>query len=193
MTSHTSPDAGFVVTVEQDHASDDLFIRLPPWLLESQDWRVGDTLSHEVLDGAWFIVNESLALRKAMSVAKQAPEAESLPLFIVETVMSHRIRYAIRARSAEHANDVVTMHEAEEFDQNPLDEAIFSTREVSLAEYLTAAELPTDPLRKVALIHAIDYSDTPAASAELDASSALEVPLPPFAAAVAPDTSLEGN
>ena len=164
--------SGFLAIIEQDSdVHDGLFVQLPPSLCETQDWRPGDVLSHEVLDGAWIIVNESVAMRKSMAAASTpTPMSEEMPLFIVETVMSHRIRYAIRARSAEHANDVVTMREAEEFDQNPLDEAIFSTREVSLAEYLTAAELPTDPLRKVALIHTIDYGDAPAPPAEQAAS-----------------------
>ena len=96
--------------------------------------------------------------RQAQAEQVAQAEREALPLFIVETVTSHRIRYAIRAKNAEHAMDVVTMEEAVEFDQNHLGEQIFSTREVTDAEYLKAADLPTDPALKRELIHVVDYA-----------------------------------
>jgi len=59
-----------------------------------------------------------------------------LPKYLVETVDFFRMRYVIECESAEHAKDVVTMREAEEFSQLHLNETITSTRVIDDAEYL---------------------------------------------------------
>ena len=59
-----------------------------------------------------------------------------MPKYLVETVDFFRMRYVIECESAEHAKDVVTMREAEEFSQLHLDETITSTRVIDDAEYL---------------------------------------------------------
>ena len=59
-----------------------------------------------------------------------------MPKYLVETVDFFRMRYVIECESAEHAKDVVTMREAEEFSQLHLNETITSTRVIDDAEYL---------------------------------------------------------
>lgn len=146
------------LNVEKNPDSDDLLLVFPPEWLEQQGWRAGDTIQ-------WAVNGSGQAtMTNIDSKARQAPPVadESLPLFIVETVLSHRIRYAIRARSAEHAKDTVTCREQEglnEFDQNYLDELIFSTRQVSLDEFLASFDVPSDTHLKLRLIHEIAYAD----------------------------------
>ena len=59
-----------------------------------------------------------------------------MPKYLVETIDFFRMRYVIECESAEHAKDVVTMREAEEFSQLHLNETITSTRVIDDAEYL---------------------------------------------------------
>jgi predicted RNA methylase len=56
--------------------------------------------------------------------------------YLVETVDFFRMRYVIECESAEHAKDVVTLNEVEEFSQLHLDETIISARIIDDAEYL---------------------------------------------------------
>ena len=156
--------SSFSLTVQQDPDTGDLFVRLPPELLATMDWREGDRLEYVVREGECLeLINHCKAERDRL-VQNEQPEQPDMPLFIVETVLSHRMRYAVRARSAEHAMDIITMEEANEFDQNFLGEQIFSTRQVSIDEFLNSAELPTDPKAKLAYIHTVDYSqDAPPA------------------------------
>lgn len=56
-------------------------------------------------------------------------------LFIVETVSTFRIKYAIQAESLEHAYDTVVMGEAGEFSQMHLGEQVVTGREITYSEY----------------------------------------------------------
>lgn len=67
--------------------------------------------------------------------------------YLVETISVFRIRYVVECESAEHAKDVVTMNEAEEFSQLHIDEMITSTREIDDAEYLRLFDEDNDYLR----------------------------------------------
>lgn len=90
---------------------------------------------------------------------------EELPIFIVEAISMFRMRYAVRARSAEHAMDTVVCEQAEEMSQEHLDEVISSTRQVTEAEYLQMFDADNDYLRsweteaKLRYIHTVDYKE----------------------------------
>ena len=77
-----------------------------------------------------------------------------------------RMRYVIECESAEHAKDVVTMKEAEEFSQLYLDETITSTRVIDDAEYLRLFDEDNGYLKdwseeqKFKYVHEVVY-DTP--------------------------------
>ena len=57
-----------------------------------------------------------------------------MPKYLVETISMFRIRYVIDCESAEHAKDVVSFNEADEFGQKHIDENIIGCREVTDAE-----------------------------------------------------------
>lgn len=99
----------------------------------------------------------------ALDFEGPAPDdAEPLKLYIVETVISHRVRYAIRARSASDAMDEVVWEEGRlnEFDQNCLGEQIFSTREVSEDEFVDSFDLPVEREEKLRFVVDIDYRES---------------------------------
>ena len=93
----------------------------------------------------------------------QTEEKSDTAIYIVETVSMFRIRYAVRARSAEHAADTVVMQEGNELSQHHLDEVHNHVREVSEAEYLKLFDADNDYLsswdnaKKLGMIHNIDY------------------------------------
>lgn len=98
--------------------------------------------------------------------AKSADTVETTeqhPIFIVEAVSMFRMRYAVRCKSAEHANDTVVMNEAEEMSQLHLDEVITSTRRVSPEEYLAMFRADNDYLSSwddekiLNHLHTVDY------------------------------------
>lgn len=89
-----------------------------------------------------------------------------MPKYLVETVDFFRMRYVIECESAEHAKDVVTMREAEEFSQLHLNETITSTRVIDDAEYLRLFDEDNAYLKdwseeqKFQYVHEVNY-DTP--------------------------------
>jgi hypothetical protein len=89
-----------------------------------------------------------------------------MPKYLVETIDFFRMRYVVECDSAEHAKDVVTMKEVEEFSQLYLDETITSTRVIDDAEYLRIFDEDNDYLKewseeqKFKYVHKADY-DTP--------------------------------
>jgi len=89
-----------------------------------------------------------------------------MPKYLVETIDMFRMRYVIECESAEHAKDVVTMKEAEEFSQLHLDETITSTRVIDDAEYLRLFDEDNEFLhvwndeQKFNMIHKVDYNGT---------------------------------
>ena len=88
-------------------------------------------------------------------------------IFIVETISTFKIRYAIRGKSLKHAMDTVSCEEANELDQEFLGETIFGGRKVSKKEFLKN-EFSIDYMKanpnvwtdemKLDMIHNIDYS-----------------------------------
>ena len=89
-----------------------------------------------------------------------------MPKYLVETIDFFRMRYVVECDSPEHAKDVVTMKEVEEFSQLYLDETITSTRVIDDAEYLRIFDEDNDYLKewseeqKFKYVHKVDY-DTP--------------------------------
>jgi hypothetical protein len=59
-----------------------------------------------------------------------------MPLFVVETISQFRTRYVIECQEAEHAEDTVTMNEADEFSQMHLGETILTTREITYQDFI---------------------------------------------------------
>ena len=86
-----------------------------------------------------------------------------MPKYLVEAVSMFRIRYVIEAENAEHAKDVVTMNEADEFGQLHIDENIIGCREVTDTEIpdLFFEDHPYlkswGPEKAMEYVHKVDY------------------------------------
>ena len=97
-----------------------------------------------------------------------------MPKYLVETIDFFRMRYVVECESAEHAKDVVTMKEAEEFSQLYLDETITSTRVIDDAEYLRLFDEDNDYLKewseeqKFKYVHEVVYDTSNPSMKELD-------------------------
>jgi hypothetical protein len=86
-----------------------------------------------------------------------------MKLFLVDAVSTFRNSYAVRAESAEHAADSVTMNEVEEFGQQWLGEQISRVMEISEEDYLKLFDADSEYLvswtdeKKKESIHTIEY------------------------------------
>lgn len=137
----------FQTIAEGVPGSDEVFVKLPPEFLAFHDWREGDVLEYGEpgSDGGFAIVNKSLAERKAQ-IEKEGK------VFVVEMLVSHRVRMAVKATSQEQAIAVAKAREGEEFDQNHLGTEVFSVRAVSREEYLSSFDLPASDSMKMAMV-----------------------------------------
>lgn len=142
----------FTLTVQKDEKSDDHFLQLPNELMRELDWREGDALSWSVNgegnSSSVILTNTSLAARKAAT----PPE---LKIYEVQVLVSHRVRYAVKATSAEDAAAAVLKDdcEASEFDQNCLGIQVVCNREVSMEQYLADPGHVGTNESKMSLIH----------------------------------------
>jgi hypothetical protein len=77
-----------------------------------------------------------------------------MALFIVETISSHRMRYAVEAHTLEDALDEVTVknelydEDWREMSQHHIGESISSSREVTSEEYLKVFDEDNEYLRE---------------------------------------------
>jgi hypothetical protein len=137
----------FQTIAEAVPGSDEVFVKLPDEFLTFHDWREGDALEYgePAADGSMSIVNKTLAGRKA------AVEKEGT-IYVVEMLVSHRVRMAVKATSLEQAIAVAKAREGEDFDQNHLGTEVFSARPVSRQEYLDSFDCPPDESMKMSMV-----------------------------------------
>ena len=101
-------------------------------------------------------------MKKPSKTSKgKAESATTHVIHVVETVISHRIRYAIRAKNAEDAKQAVLARRVEEFDQNYLGEQVFCTSKMSDAEFIESFEYPITDERKLRLVHVVAEVEEP--------------------------------
>lgn len=78
----------------------------------------------------------------------QAPVAEhpvlEHPTYLVEALVTYRMRYVVSCKSAEHAMDTVVMEQAKEFSQECLGEQIISAREIMHDEIIKLCDEDND-------------------------------------------------
>ena len=139
-----------ILPVEQDPETGEYILNFNEEILRETGWREGDTLVWKDLgNGEW-------------SITKKETEEN---LYLVETVSIFRHRYAVRARSLEHAYDSVTMGEVNELSQQHIDENIVSGRKIAQEEYLAIFDQDNDYLQswteeqKLQPIHTVNYQD----------------------------------
>lgn len=140
----------YTLPVEQDPETGEYILNFTDEILKETGWREGDTLEWKDLgNGEW-------------SITKKETEEN---LYLVETVSIFRHRYAVRARSLEHAYDSVTMGEVNELSQQHIDENIVSGRKITQEEYLAIFDQDNDYLQswteeqKLQPIHTVNYQD----------------------------------
>lgn len=148
----------FTLTVQKKKGSDELFVQFPEALMRELDWREGDALSWSTCGegdtASVSLTNTSLEKRKASTMAE-------IKLYEVQVLVTHRVRYAVRATSAEEAAASVVKDdsEAEEFDQNCLGMQVVCNREMSMEQYLIdPGHVGADEL-KLRLIHNVSQGD----------------------------------
>lgn len=81
-----------------------------------------------------------------------------MALYLVETVTMFRHYYVVDALEANHADDIVTCQEAEEFDQKYLDEVITSTREITTNEFNQMSDTAVNGHMGEKIIYRTNYS-----------------------------------
>jgi len=122
----------YTVEVIHDNETDEFILPLPEDVLNEVKWQEGDTLRwKDNLDGSF-------------TISRVETEEK---LYLVETVSMFRHRYAVRARSLEHAKDTVVCEEADELSQEHIGENIVSGREITEDEYLQIFDQDNDYLR----------------------------------------------
>lgn len=91
-----------------------------------------------------------------------------MPIYLVDTISTFRLRYAIEAECLEHAYDEIVMneanHEFDDFTQKHLGEQIIDGKEVTIEEYTKLlGELKDNPDEMSSywmgdkMIHKINY------------------------------------
>jgi bifunctional DNA-binding transcriptional regulator/antitoxin component of YhaV-PrlF toxin-antitoxin module len=105
-------------TIDLIQEGDDTILPLTDEILMEAGWNTGDDIE--------FINNNdgSYTMRK---VEKQEEEK----YYLVECTSTYRMRYMVKAKCVEHAEDTVVCAEAKEFSQKWLGEAIIGSREIS--------------------------------------------------------------
>lgn len=137
----------FTSVLEKDPDSNNLLLTIPDQLLKKEDWRIGDRIEFEdVRKGQCTLVN----------LSKRAREAK-LELFIVETVETFRVRYAVKAKSMFDAADEVISDRATEFSRERLNESVFTMSEFTEDAYIELAKRQVDTDAARALIHTVEY------------------------------------
>jgi antitoxin component of MazEF toxin-antitoxin module len=109
MTIHT-------VTIEQD--GDDLLLPIPDEIISELGLDIGDELDFKDNKDGTFSLTK---------IEKDVTEQ----YYLVECISQYRMRYVVRAKTAEHAKDTVTMNEAKEFSQLHLGETIIGAHEIT--------------------------------------------------------------
>ena len=144
----TDPENGaYTAKVVTDPENGDSLLEFSPDMIKDLDWRQGDMVNWKQVKKQFFIENISWLSR----------QEKELPLFIVQTLISHKASFAVRAESLEHAFDAVTMEEVTEFDKKYIGSNIIGGRQITLDEYLAECPKKLTPKQKSKKIHKITY------------------------------------
>ena len=99
----------FSTKFEKDPITNETYLVFPEELLSGHDWQIGDEIGFEVkADGSLLLTN----------LSRPSRGAKEMPLFIVDTITTHRVRYAVRCKSLEDAMDTVATDELSPLTKN---------------------------------------------------------------------------
>lgn len=125
----------YTIDLIKDYETDDMFLPLTDEILKESGWEVGDEIEWiDNKDGSW-------TMRK---VEKEAEEQ----YFLVECISTYRMRYIVKAKCAEHAEDTVVCEQAKEFSQKHLGETITSSHEITHEHILKLCDEDNDYCKK---------------------------------------------
>lgn len=116
--------------VQYDEATDEYIIPLPQDMCDELGWKTDDVLK-------WSIDPDTGAIHLT----------KKKKLFVVDTVVTYRMRYVLEDDCAEYAMDTVTMQEAVEFSQQCLGEQISDVREVTEDEVIALCDKDNEYLK----------------------------------------------
>ena len=138
----------WTVPVKENEAGE-LYIELNDDILEGSGFEIGDKLKWtDLKDGSFSLTKD----------------VDDMDIYIVETVSTFAMKYAIRAKSAEHAMDTVVMEEVNDISQKHVGENIVRARKVTKQDYLEEFDQDNDYLRdwsedqKLNMVTVIDYN-----------------------------------
>ena len=128
----------YTAKVVKDPETGDSLLEFDQKFVEEQDWRVGDTVK-------WNITDKEVTMTNVDAIARKETD-----YYLVETISIFRMRYVVKAKSAEHASDEVVMNssntEFKQFSQHHIDEPISSTRKMTREEVLELCNQDNDYL-----------------------------------------------
>ena len=104
-------------TVKLIEDGDDVLLPISDEMMNELDLEIGDSLDFKDNKDGTFTMTKA---------NNQHPE----DYYLVECIGQFRMRYMVKARTADHARETVAMEEAKEFSQLSLREVIFSTRKM---------------------------------------------------------------
>lgn len=145
----------YTVIVEEDPLTKELVLPFPPELISELKWEINDTLEFTEQGNSFVIKNISLEQRNNED-----------KIFIIETISTFKITYAVKGKSLEHAMDSVVTEDVEEINQEFLGENIFGGREVTQKEllekelnfpYMNSLSHPWTEEQKLEKVHTIKY------------------------------------
>ena len=116
--------------VQYDEATDEYVIPLPQDMCDELGWKTDDVLN-------WSIDEETGAIHLT----------KKKKYFVVDTVVTYRMRYVLEDDNAEYAMDTVSMEEAVEFSQQCLGEQIYDTRELTEDQVIELCDKDNDYLK----------------------------------------------
>lgn len=103
---------------------------------------LGDVISIDLMDEA-DLLDGAIPTLPVSKTQDGLPLAED-KLYVIDTVSSFRMRYAVAARSEAAAFEAVRQSLPEEFNQTHIGEQIFSSKEVSVEEFAKSKEFASD-------------------------------------------------
>ena len=128
----------YTAKVVKDPETGDTLLEFDQKFVDEQDWREGDTIK-------WNITDKEVSMTNVDAIARKETD-----YYLVETISIFRMRYVVKAKSAEHASDEVVMNlgntEFKEFSQHHIDETISSTRKITREEVLELCDQDNDYL-----------------------------------------------
>ena len=130
----------YTAKVVEDPETGESILEFDQKFVEEQGWKIGDSIQWKVSDGVVSMTNIDAKAR------------EEMDYYLVESISLYRMRYVVKAKSAEHATDEVVMKLSDvenfkEFSQHHIDEPISSVRKLTREQVLELCDQDNDYLK----------------------------------------------